>query len=163
MIYLKCIGVAFILSSAFFISKRYEAFCSNSVKECKQFLSFIVQMRNDLSRFLLPESKMRENIERGDGELGGFFSAYKSGASLIDAFRSALPRLTLPQDAAEALEHLFSDFGRCYMQEELNKLNVAITSLEGIETRLEDEAAVSAKMFKAVIFALALGTVILLL
>lgn len=106
---------------------------------------------------------MRQTIIQEETDEAGFLEAFLSGMSLCDSFAVTKPRLSLPREAVAALDELFSDFGKGYLDQELAKLDSAIGTLESVCKRLEEQMPISARVGRTVIFAVALGVIILLL
>ncbi len=163
MLYIKCLGAFLVLISAFGFSKHYEAFCMKKHLECKQFLSFIRKIRKNISDYLLPRSRWHECVDLKCAGAGGFFSSLRNGMDIKEAYELSYDKLLLPRDIKDELRELISGLGRGYMKDEVSRLDDAIGKLKKCEAELKEEAVREAKAGRALIFAVALGAVILLL
>ena len=163
MIFIKCIGALFVLVGALVISGAYSRYYTKSVEECKQLLSFIREIREDISSFLLPQSKLGKRASRYPCDGNPFFSALARGQTLADAYEESADRMNVPEGFKRVLSELFSRLGRSYASEEAARIDSAVASLQQELNELEERAIKDVKCARTVILAVALGAVILLL
>ena len=163
MIFIKCIGSALILAGALLISGAYSRYYAKSILECKQLLSFIGEMREDISSFLLPQSKISEKLRHSQWGENPFLRAVADGCGLADALEKTSDQLSVPQGFKQTLAKLFSQLGRSYANDEAARIDAAVCSLSEALKELEERAVKDVKCARTVILATALGIVILLL
>lgn len=159
----KIFGVACILLSAALISYKYSEHLDFRVALTRSFYDLLTHIKNKISVYLAPPSELLSNFSSDALSRCGFLSLAKEVGSPKEAYLVLEKSLCLTPETKRILDSYFEVFAVTYKDGLLKATELAESAL-GEETKKEMERLpTDKKLGRVVIFAIALGAVILLI
>ena len=162
-VYVKWAGVAIIMLCALFFGKEYSAYVEKRLSQYRGFVAFIGHIEGMILRFLAPQESLWQNFSDEALEKCGFLPSLRSGSTLSGAFSDCEASLSLSDEQKERFSAFFADFGRDYMDGELNRASDFHRESEELLKKEEAELTKSVKITNTILIASALGIVILMI
>lgn len=160
---IKYIGILAVLLSALAISKEYSAFSKKRLSESCAFLSFLEHMKIQVGCFLRPANELLKDFSSDTLAAVGFTDALENSESLVTAYKTAEPKLSLSKEEREVLENLFSAVGECYLDEGVRLIDTAREKLEKLYQKNKIECPKNAKLVSVISVTAAIGFLMLVL
>lgn len=158
----KLFGAAIALFAAGVVSGRYAEHLTYRLELTRGFAELLSHIKNKITVSLAPPSELVRGFCSEVLSRCGFLSAAEEVGSPKDAYFSVEKTLPLPPEARRTLEGYFAVFGLSYKDELIRATEAAESALRSEVARLEGELPREKKLSRTVIFAAALGAIILL-
>lgn len=156
------ISITFLLS-AYLISSGYSSYASARLSEYTAYLKLFTHVEWALTTRAATVKAWCLGFTEPTLEKLGLLPLLREGAAVKDAYKRAEMRSRMSQRGKELLGEYFSEYGRGYLDGELKKLRTARGALEDILKTEGEELTRSVRTLRALLFALALGGVILVI
>lgn len=157
----KLFGAALLLLSAAFISRKYSEHITYRVGLTRAFSELLLHIKNKISVYLAPPSELVVGFCSDVLAASGFISLTRELGSPKKAYASLGKSLPLTPEAKRILDTYFDSFGSAYKEGLLRATEIAESALR-LEAEKEEAALVrEKKLARTVIFAVALGVIIL--
>ncbi len=160
---MKYIGILLILLAAYFAARSYRRGARERRELAEGFLALISEMRRRAACYLEPPSRWVPEFVCPALEKAGFVAAVRSGKTLLEAFRAAKDGLPSERGIAELLMEFFSKTGSGYLISELELTEGVERDLYSKIEKLREDEERRCRSVGAVIYAVAVGAMLLLL
>ena len=157
---MSLLGAALLFGGSAMLFLYYKSYLSASERECRGYLSLIEFLEGRVSCYLSPINEAVLDFESEVLFECGFLKAARE-VGLKEAFAQAKQKSRMPSDAVGVVEELFSGLGRGYLDSEVRAMDLSIKKLRRICEREAAQMASRVKIAGALIFALAVGTLLL--
>lgn len=159
----KLLGALAALFSAAVVSRRYSEYITLRAELTRGFSELLSHIGSRVSVYLAPPSELMRGFKSDALSRVGFISLAEELGSPREAYFEISKRISLSEGTRRVLDSYFASFGGVYLHELIRLTEAAHRSLSEIS-----EAELSAlprekKLSRTVIFAIALGAVILLI
>lgn len=158
---MSVLGITLLLGGGVLLFLSYKKYLSFSERECRGYLSLIEFLHSRVSCYLSPVDEVIREFRSDVLVECGFLDAATEG-SLKDAFLKVREASRMPSDAIVAVEEFLSGLGKGYLDSEVRAMEIAIKKLRRICDRECAERANRVKIAGALIFAVTVGTLLLL-
>ena len=155
------IGVTLVLLSALSLMRAYSAFLKKRRAEGEELYSFLLHICSGVRRSLGAPRELADEFSSSLPSVSSFLSLAASGTPLGEAYSSV--SFSLGEKLSGEFFALFSGFGRGYLDSELARLDDYSRRISEMLRTEGEESEKSERCVRAVIFAVALGIVILLI
>ena len=159
----KLLGIAAALFAAAVVSRRYSEYITLRAELTRGFSELLMHIKNKISVTLAPPSELIEGFESEPLSRVGFISRTRELGSPKEAYRDMSRSLPLSEGTRRVLDGYFSGFGGVYFGELIRLTEAAHSSLAEIAEAECRTLPREKKLSRTVIFAVALGAVILLI
>lgn len=157
----KLFGAALLLFAAAKISRKYSEYVSYRASLSRAFSELLLHIKNKISVYLAPPSELVSGFSSEILSESGFISLAKELGSPKKAYGALADSLSLSPGAKRILDSYFDSFGSAYKEGLLKATEAAEAALRREAEKEEEELPREKKLARTVIFAVALGIIIL--
>ncbi len=157
----KLFGAAIVLASAASLSRRYCEHLTYRVELTQGFSELLLHIRNKITVFLAPPSELIAGFGNESLTRSGFVALCEELGSPKDAYLEIRNGLPLSSETRRILDGYFDAFGAAYKDELIKSTETAAAALEKETALALGELPREKKLSRTVIFAIALGAIIL--
>lgn len=154
-------GLALICLCAVLISQRYSAYSRRRIDEGRGFHQLLLHLRGRIRTSLEPIPRAVRGFTNEALEALGFLAALREGENIYDAYLGVEERTALASDTRELLLETFRELGKSSREETLTLIEVRSSELEELVRRDTEEGERSVRLTRTLLYAAALGAVIL--
>ena len=159
--FFKYAGLALIAVAAILTARRYDAYTRRRLAVTESFLRLLRHVRGRIFTFLEPLPRAVRSFSDEMLESVGFLGAVREGACLSDAFSAVAERCSLGAVARELIGSTFASLGRGTREETVAFTDSRISELTELLEQEREELARSVKLTRTLMYAAALGIIIL--
>ena len=160
---LKYSGLALIALAAYFLGRSFEEREGSRVRVLDGFVGLLRHIRKGIASYLEPIPRALFSFADGELERIGFLPLLREGATLYEAYSEVSGRISLGSEAERLLSELFKRLGRGTREETVKDAQCAEEELSRIAESEKAELEKSVKLTKTMLYAVALGIIILFL
>lgn len=157
----KLFGAAIALASAGVVSRKYSEHLGYRAALVRELYSLLSHIKNKISVYLAPPSELMKGFWGEALSRAGFISLAEELGSPKDAYIRLRASLPLSDAVRRTLDGYFEHFGASYKDELIRESEIAERSLKEAAEAAEAQLPQERKLSRTVIFAIALGAVIL--
>ena len=156
-------GLALVALAAYFLGRSYEERENARVRALDGFVGLVRHIRTAVATYLEPIPRAVLSFADEELERIGLLPLLRDGGVLSEAYASVSGRLSLGADAQRLLSGLFERLGRGSRDETVRDMECTLEELSKIAERERAELEKNVRLAKTMLYAAALGIIILFL
>ncbi len=159
---LKLVGAALVLGAAAVVSKKYARHLRLRAELTRGYAELLGHIKSKISAYLAPPSELIVGFECDSLERVGYLAAARESGTPVKAYFDVRERCPLEAESLRLLDGYFRGFGKNYKDDLVRITEEVRGELDARASRLFEELPREVRLSRTVIFAIALGAVILL-